>query len=62
MSKRMMKFIVVKRGNKTYKLFLADLRKIYTREKTVRPPVPDFDYQSMTKRMSIETASSEIDT
>lgn len=54
-----MKYILVTKGGKEYKVFLKDVQKIIVKEKTIKPRVPDFDYQSINKRMSIETATSE---
>lgn len=47
-----MKYIVVKRGEREYKVFLADLRRIYSRHKEKRPPVPRFEMGEMMKKIS----------
>ena len=39
------KYIVAKRNNRLYKIFLKDLKSIKIRSKKVLPQVPSFDYK-----------------
>lgn len=36
------KYIVVKKNNKEYKVFLSDIKKIFTKQREKRPPVPPY--------------------